>query len=290
MSNILDAYVMRYPQLSLPVEAGMSGDARYTDIVRRGRLPLHPVSPFRGSPRDEERRIETPVGVIPVLHIGNRGDFERFVNVLRDRCEPVPVPPSMGALTLLGVINWRKIQAHKRQWILDGHTEGWAEEQKRFVTDPARYRDTVVLVSDGPYSALPAEQAGMEPELWRERSLDIRIWHELTHVVCRKLWPGHKQAVRDEVLADCVGLLAAFGRYDPGLALALLGVTPEGYCPGGRLQNYLPEGLPSAPLLEAVRQTVQLLAVRCARSHESPFAMLTHLEEEALALPLFTAL
>lgn len=290
MSEILDAYVARYPQLSLPVEANMSKDARYIDIVCRGRLPLHPISPFQGSSRDEERHIETPVGIIPVLHIGNRKDFERFVNVLRDRCEPVPVPPSMGALTLLGVINWHKIQAHKQQWILSGRTDGWLEERKRFTSDPVNYRDTVVLVSDGPYSALPAQDAGMEPDLWQERSLEIRIWHELTHVVCRKLWPDHKQAIRDEILADCVGLLAAFGRYDPTLALALLGVTADGYRSGGRLQNYLSENTPSAPLLETVRKTIQLLADYCAGSQDPPFSILTQLEENALALPLFTLL
>lgn len=279
----MDQYIRRYPQLSLPVEAGMHTDPRYTDIVRRGRMPEHPANPFLGSERDEEITVDTPAGSVAVLHLGRREDFVRFVRVMRDRCEPVEIPPSMGALMLMGVTNWNRIRRHQWEWFAQGNRTGWAEEFKRFTADPANYRDVILLVSDGPYSALPADQAGMSAEQWDKTSLTIRTWHELAHFVSRKQWPRNKHPLRDEIVADCIGLTAATGHYDRQLAAALLGVCETGYRPGGRLQNYLPEESPSEEVLSAVRRTIDCLA-DAAGPAPSPFALLETIETRRLAM------
>ena len=39
-------------------------------------------------------------------------------------------------------------------------------------------------------------------------------------------------------MADCIGLLAAFGAYDRALALRLVGIDKDGSYIGGRLENY----------------------------------------------------
>lgn len=288
MSRIMDEYIRRYPQLTLPVEQGMSQDERYIDIVRRGRLPEALPNPFIGSEHDAELRIKSPIGEVPVLYLVERADFERFVRVMSRRCEPVPLPPSMGALTIFGVVNWHKINAHKAAWLAEGNSPlEWGAELQRFAAEPKSCRDTVLVVSAGPYSALPARQAGFDAETWWNSSLKIRTYHEVTHLVCRELWPEHKQAVRDEVVADCVGLIAAFGDYSPRLAAELLGVTESGCREGGRLRNYLPAGEPDEELLCYVRELIALLAdTRCAQGAEKsgPFEFLQLIETQNLGL------
>ena len=53
--------------------------------------------------------------------------------------------------------------------------------------------------------------------------------------------------IRDEVLADCVGMCAAFDRYDASLARKLLGLDNGTLRPDARLRHYVPEDvLPQA--------------------------------------------
>ena len=85
---------------------------------------------------------------------------------------------------------------------------------------------------------LPGE-AGFSEEEWIRHSRIIRTWHELAHVVSGRLYPDNRESIRDEVVADCIGLTAAFGTYDLRLARLFLGITDERYRPGGRLENYL---------------------------------------------------
>ena len=67
---------------------------------------------------------------------------------------------------------------------------------------------------------------------------DIRKYHECTHFVCRRLYREKKDPVWDELVADAVGLYAAFGKYDISLAELFLGIK-DGRYTGGRLENYL---------------------------------------------------
>lgn len=283
MGEGIETYLYRYPQLTLPVQTGMSGDARYTDIVRRGKLPQELPNPFYGNPADKIFSIDTPIGVRDVLYLADRRDFVRFVQVMAHRCEPVEIPDSMGAVALLGVTNWRKIENHKRKWAVTGGTD-WKAEFQRFTANKGNYQDELLVVSDGPYSAVPGEQLGLEEAQWRSDSLTVRIWHELTHLVCRKLWLENKHAIRDEIVADCIGLLAAFGRYDPTWALRILGVREGVYLPGGRLQNYLTQEMPDDKLLGAVERQVALLAQQWQETPEEPFVFLRIVEEKKLGM------
>lgn len=290
MSQIMDEYIRRYPQLSLPVAEGMSADARYTAIVRRGQMPETLENPFIGSPEDAQLSVDSPIGAVSVLYLAERADFERFVRVMRWRCEPQAIPPSMGALTIIGIINWHKINAHKREWLAENSIAGWGDELRRFAAEPQNCRDTVLVVSKGPYSALPACEAGFDEETWLAHSLKIRAWHETTHLVCRSLWPEHVQAVRDEAIADCIGLIAALGHYDAVLAAKLLGVEGDGCREGGRLRNYIPGGEPDAKLLESVRSLIALLAEEWAAAPagaQAPFEFLRLLETRGTGLELF---
>lgn len=288
MAEVLAPVVFRYPQLSLPILEGMSRSDSYLDIVRRGRLPREIQDPFHGSPRDEILTQATPIGPVELIHLGDRRDFERCVQALVHRCEPVQIPRSMGAVTITGLTNWRKIQTHRASWLAAHPGESWPEEFRRFTADPKNYKDALLLVSDGPYSAVPAQVLGLGEEDWLEKSLRLRSFHELSHMVSRTLWPENQQAIRDEISADCIGLIAAFGGYDASLALRLLGIDGAAYLPGGRLQNYIETGLPDAALLEKVRHQVGRLALRWLEEPTEPFAFLRIIEEEKIGMEDFT--
>lgn len=227
-----------YPQLILNPETGLKETTEYKDIVLRGKLPGECVCPFAVSEQDSLQEIDTPAGKTEVYFLYRRDSFERAVQILAYRGEPRPLPASMGAVTVRGLNNWRKIHAHKARYLAEGNTD-WDAEFRRFTQNADNYKDTVILLSNGCYSAVSPEEAGFPEEEWIRHSRTIRTWHELAHVVSRRLYPDNQETVRDEVVADCIGLAAAFGNYDLRLAGLFLGITEDGYRAGGRLENYI---------------------------------------------------
>ena len=102
------------------------------------------------------------------------------------------------------------------------------------------YIDMLVVLSRGPYSNVDGAAAGYGPDEWLELSDTIRRFHELTHVVCRRRYPEYIDPVRDELVADAVGIYAAFGFFDVNMEKLFLGITGRQYTVG-RLENYTDE-------------------------------------------------
>lgn len=229
-----------YPQLMLDPKPGLKETAEYKDIVLRGKLPGECVCPFAMSKQDSFQEMDTPAGKAEVYFLCHRDSFERAVQSLAYRGECCPLPASMGAVTIWKMNNWRKIYAHKAEYLAAGNRD-WNAEFHRFTKNTDLYKDTVILLSNGYYSAIPPEEAGFAEDEWLRYSRAIRTWHEIAHVVSRRLYPENRETIRDEVVADCIGLVAAFGTYDPRLARLFLGITENGYRPGGRLENYIAE-------------------------------------------------
>ena len=98
----------------------------------------------------------------------------------------------------------------------------------------------LIVLSRGPYSNIDAAITGYGEDKWLELSDTIRRFHELTHVICRRKYTEDVNAVRDELVADAVGLYAAFGSFDVEIEKMFLGITDEQYT-GGRLGNYTDE-------------------------------------------------
>ena len=237
MESILQPLADIYPQLYLT--PGEEGAEIYRKIVRKGEdAPVHSLDHFRGSSRDAVTTEQTPAGEVTVITLGDRKDFELFLQIMGDRCVPTEIPATQGASILDGVVNWPKIRKHQEEYLSGGGNPlGWMEEFRRFTSEPRNYRDALIVLSTGPYSAVTAEQAGFAEEEWLAASWQIRRAHECTHFICRRLFPELINAVWDELAADAVGLYAAFGRYDLRLAEICLGVNENGYT-GGRLENY----------------------------------------------------
>lgn len=279
MKEVLEPYIYRYPQLSLPIVKGMSGRQEYLDIVRRGILPECPGNPFIGDSGDKILHIDTPVGEIPVLVLGNRKDFERFVLALGNRCEPKDIMPAVGAMTFWGVSNWRKILAHKAAYQEQGG-KSWSQEFRLFTENKENYQDIICVVSRGPYSGVERK----EPH-WLEDSLNIRIWHEITHIICRKIYPENKQKIRDELVADMIGLLQTYHTYDTELAKRFLGIQEEKVLPEGRLWHYVKETEPEKELVEScVRIICELSQYIESRSWTEVFEILDEVERRKIGL------
>ena len=261
-----------YPQLYLDPDRCSIDE--YKAAVLSGDRPLNEgLSHFACDGRDRAERIATPAGEALVVTLYNRRDFETFVRCMMAAKEGPEraVPATMGASTLTA-FNWPRIFAHRDAFMkaqLEAGVEDpdWGAEFRRFTSVKENYIDTFIVLSRGPYSNVSAQAASsacgteMSEEDWTEKSDAIRKYHELTHFVCRKLYPDMIDAVWDELVADAVGLYAAYGRFDPMLERRFLGIDDDGRYTGGRLGNYTdtPEALTGAvcAALERVRITIE---------------------------------
>ena len=269
----------RYPQLTLPIADDTRQSESYRSTVLRGALPEGEPE-FSFSADDRFETVNTPAGEAEIVYLADRADFEHCIRALAYRCENREIPPTMGASTISGLINWEKIRAHKEAYLASGG-EDWDGEFARFTADSSNYRDTLIVLSRGFYSALSPEETGFAEEEWLERSYAIRKHHELAHFVSRKLFPENKDAVRDEVLADMNGIIAALGHFDAELEGKLLGFRDGKYV-YGRLENYVEEP-ELAGAAERVSAMLAWLGENCTGEQE-PFEYLLKLEEERIFL------
>ena len=230
----------------------------YRKVVLQGERPeSRDLSHFRLDPQDRMETVETPAGPVVVVSLRNRADYEVFVGCMMAAKEgpKAPIPASQGASTLVA-FNWPRIDAHQEQFMEEQRAAGvedpdWSAEFSRFFSVPANYQDLLVVLSWGPYSNVSAEEAGQTADSWLETSYAIRKYHELTHVICRRLYPKRIDAVWDELVADAVGIYAALGRYDAALEKRCLGIT-DGRYSGGRLENYADNAAPLADPVSAM--------------------------------------
>ena len=287
---VIKTLALRYFQLYLQPAAGCSKTGLYKDIVLRGKKPecvtdLVPEG-FTGSAEDSLFIVQTPAGSVEIAYLANRNDFERAVQVLAYKCENQIIPQTMGAITIRGIINWRKIEKHQADFKKTcGPFCGWDKEFVRFTADKKNYTDTLIIISRGGYSGIPASRIGITEDDWLKDSLKIRMYHECTHFICRALFSEKIDALWDELLADCIGLCAAFGSYRTDLAKLFLGIAEDGtYC-GGRLENYFPVGTAldvcaqnASVLIEKLDTLVKSEAFD-ALSDDSLFAMVLRIEK-----------
>lgn len=236
MTEILSALAGEYPQLY--INPNSDAQETYRRVVLWGEEPeTTRLDHYRGSEFDSMETVDTPAGPVRVVTLGDRRDFELAVRgLMAAKNGPLaPIPESQGA-AMLTVFNWPRIRAHLAAF----PEEEQAAEFKRFTSVKANYTDMLVVLSRGPYSGVPASAMGLTEGEWLARSDTIRRYHELTHVICRRLYPEDIAPVRDELIADAVGMYAAFGRFDPETEKLFLGVKDGRYV-GGRLENYTDE-------------------------------------------------
>jgi hypothetical protein len=222
----------RFAQLQFPIRTGMSDDDGYRRATRRGMFP-ESESVDGGLALSDPSGIELAVcpsmaGRVPVITVRDRGDFVALVQAFTERNEPNPVPSSMGACAVTGLNNWHRIALYRAAWeeAQGGAGEAaWAQEFQTLIPRKDRYQDRFIILSHGPYSAVPAGDVNLPRDEWLARSLVIRREHEFLHYFTYRLFNRIRSNVFDELIADFVGIVAAFGTYSSELALRLLGVA-----------------------------------------------------------------
>ena len=273
-TSVLEHLAADYLQLYLNPDT--DSQEAYRRVVLRGETPqTKSLAHYRGDRADRDEIADTPAGCVRVVTLGNRQDFELALrSLMAAKDGPLtPIPESQGA-AMLTVFNWPRIHAHLALY----PEEERAAEFKRFTAVRENYVDMLVLLSRGPYSHVDAAAVGETEAAWLEHSDTIRRYHELTHVICRSIYPGDVAPIRDELVADAVGLYAAYGCFDPETEKLFLGIRDGRYV-GGRLGNYtdIPEALTGAvcAALERIR------AMREAEEGTEPFSLIPALMQAA---------
>lgn len=236
----------RLVQLRFPVAAGVRDSEAYRAATRRG--IFHELSPTSGGITfvcPEALRLfihQTAAGRVPVVVAQAREDFVSLVRALVHHNEPVHVPDSMGACIVAGYNNWGRIAELRARWEREHCGESsaaWALAFRAIVPMKELYQDTFILLSSGPYSAIPARLMGLGDAEWLEKSMVIRLEHECAHYFTRRALGSMRNSLLDELIADYVGIVAAIGRYSAEWFLRFMGLESYPiYRRGGRLENY----------------------------------------------------
>ena len=270
--GVRDELRRRFAQVRFPIDAGISQHPSYRAATLNGDFSAaDSFEPGLRLHRPGEMSLEvfpSIAGAIPVLTASDRDDFVALVQAFTERNEPVDVPPSVGACIVSGLNNWDRIARHRARWEADGgpEREGWADQFKRLAARKDLYQDRLILLSRGPYSGLSAREVGLDEDEWLATSYVIRREHEFTHYFVYRLCGALRLTILDELLADFVGLVSAFGRYPRELANRFLGVEsyPERR-PGGRLEHYVR----NTPLTPGALQALSCLAWRSTANLEA---------------------
>ncbi|MCR5748074.1 MAG: hypothetical protein K6G03_10235 [Lachnospiraceae bacterium] len=266
---------------------GMDGlKEEYEAVALGGEEPrVKSLSHFSGDDEDEMIFEQTPAGEVLAVTLSKREDFEMFLNIMLNKCVIKEIPKTQGASILDGVVNWNKIHDHMDRFVRAEKEKGVTEpdydaEFSRFTSDKKNFKDALIILSRGPYSAIKAEEAGFSEEEWLELSHTIRRYHECTHFICRRLYPEKIDAIWDELTADAVGIYAALGRYDISLAETFLGIK-EGKYTGGRLENYIKDGEDIQKLSRRVHKVLlEFEEVLSGMQDKAPFEVAIFLEEK----------
>jgi len=262
-------------QLRFPIRAGIGNEERYLAAAEYGELPAITGQGLMlelDRPELLELHLHpTPAGAIPIIVCRERGDFVKLVQALSMRNEPKSVPAAQGACIVTGYANWDRIRQYRAKWEgANGMTASEAEWRDHFRTqvlpNPALYRDRFILLTDGPYSAVPAADIGFSDREWRELSLAIRREHECAHYFTCRVYGSMRNRMLDELIADYAGIRAACGRYRADWFLRFVGLEDElAYRPGGRMEHYLGD----PPIGEEAFRVLQRIVRKAARNLET---------------------
>lgn len=263
----------RLPQFAFPIRAGISRTEAYQAATRRG-VPIESTPEATGLELAHPEAVEvalhtSPAGRIPLLIARRRPELIALIQALTRKNEPEPVPLAQGALMISGYNNWCRIRELRSRWeALEPtarETATWNEEFQRIQAHKDLYQDRFILLSDGPYSAVPAADLGLGEDEWRELSLVIRRDHECAHYLTRRLFGSMRNNLLDELMADYAGLVGAVGRFPAAWFLRFLGLEDfPHYRAGGRLDIY--RGDP--PLSDGAFRVLQRLIRKAALNLE----------------------
>ena len=253
-------------QLQFPITAGISDRPEYKAATRRGvdtkNMELATGLKLQAPDKLQLWIHQTIAGKIPVLVASERADFISLVQALTKKNEPHPIPESMGACIVGGYNNWHRLKKYRQQWQAENPLGNWQQEFKRIIPQKQLYQDRFIILSTGNYSNVTAAQLGLENNQWQHLSLKIRLEHECTHYLTRRLLNSMKNNLLDELIADYQGIVTSWGSYRADWWLCFMGLESSAYRAGGRLENY--RGDP--PLSDNAFKGLQTLVKQAAQN------------------------
>ncbi len=174
---------------------------------------------------------QTLGGRLPVIATESHRDFRQMEALMGAREEARELPLTVNAFTL----------------------EARAE---------SIFRHRVLLLNYAPYSNIPAEKLGLPEREWLERSHRLRMRHESAHYETLRLFGGMQNHALDEILADALGQIAAFGDFNADRQRIFFGLTKGGDTCTGRLSFYMQKVQPEecAKVYRAVDEALDLVA------------------------------
>ena len=211
--EILTSLKSPLPQLLLPQVDGIGHSELYKTMVLRGEASIgRNLSSAGPEVCWHEAEALTcwiarhPCGSMPVLQTPNWHDFVQLVRALAHRGEPVALADGVHAQAVSGLIHWGLIRRFGRQ-----------------------SRAQLIVLHQAPYGSVPAEQVpgGLEDCEWLAVSTRLRLEHELTHLATKRLLGEMRLNLLDELIADCMGMIAALGRFDANLFGRCLGIDAQ---------------------------------------------------------------
>jgi len=216
------------PQLRLPQVPGISRSELYRRLVLRGE-EAKPDELLAAGPEPQWQQGNAlrlwlaphPCGAMPVLSTPNRSDFCLLVNAMAHRCEPVALAHGVHAQAVGGLIHWGLI-----------------------CRNGSKSRARLILLHEGPYGSVGASEVPgcHDAASWQQASTALRLEHELTHLAIKRLLGEMRLNLLDELIADCMGMVAALGLFDAQLFGRCLGLDPHGDpLPSGRWCTYVAE-------------------------------------------------
>ena len=103
-----------------------------------------------------------------------------------------------------------------------------------------------------------------------EASTALRLEHELTHLATKRLLGEMRLNLLDELVADCMGMVAVLGLFDAQLFGRCLGLDPNGApLPDGRWRTYVAD-LDAGDAHQALRLVMERARELQALLHAHP--------------------
>ena len=154
--------------------------------------------------------IQTLAGKLPLIDTADHDDFEALASFLSGKLEIRKLPVTVNAFTI-----------------------------------PVKIRGTrhkIILLNRAPYSNIAADKLNLSAADLLDKSHKIRSRHESAHYETLRLFGGMKNHALDEILADSLGQIAAFGNFCAARQRIFFGLN-NGNC-DGRLTFYCQRVLP----------------------------------------------
>ena len=218
-----------------------------------------PVSSFQFQ-KPEALKIQlqaTAGGRLPVIYTGCHDDFCSMEALVNGHSDIEDLPLTVNAFTIV-------------------------------TKAPDLNNHRLILLGSAPYSNVPASDLGLDEDDWLERSTALRLAHECTHYETLRLFGDMKNHALDEIMADTMGQLAAFGSFSAQRQRLFFGLGPGGETCTGRLTFYCRRVIPwdRPEVYKAVDKALDAVETEIAnlcKEGASHYTLLAHLAGKSIA-------